>query len=69
VTTDRRRKFGLYARYAVPFYWIVNQEARAAEPYRLEGSSDALALRAEGAEACDPPPFPGLPLRVDDLWP
>jgi Uma2 family endonuclease len=69
VKTDRSRKFALYARYGVPYYWIVDQEARAVEAYRLDGPTYVVAFRAQGRVACDPPPFSGLGLVADDLWP
>jgi len=67
--TDRGRKFALYARYGVPFYWIVDLEARAVEVFRLENAAYVLALRAAGPEPCAPLPFPDLGLVIDDLWP
>jgi Uma2 family endonuclease len=65
--TDRRVKFGLYARYQVPFYWIVDPEARTLEAYRLEGAGYVLAMRASGTAPCGPPPFEDLGLVVDNL--
>jgi Uma2 family endonuclease len=67
--TDRRVKFALYARYQVPFYWIVDPEARTLEAYRLEGAGYILAMRASGTTPCGPPPFEDLGLVVDNLWP
>jgi Uma2 family endonuclease len=66
---DRIRKYDLYARHGVPFYWLIDPEARAVEAYRLEGTAYALALRGEGGAACGPPPFPDLDLVVARLWP
>lgn len=66
--TDRRRKYDLYARYRVPFYWIVDPAARAIEVFQLENAAYVLALRAEGPEPCGPPPFPDIGLVVDTLW-
>jgi Uma2 family endonuclease len=65
---DREVKFALYARYGVPFYWIVDPKARVLEAYRLEGSAYVLAMRAIGAAPCGPPPFEDLGLVVDELW-
>jgi Uma2 family endonuclease len=67
--TDRRVKFALYARYQVPFSWILDPEARTLEAYRLEGADYVLTMRASGATPCGPPPFEDLTLVVDDLWP
>lgn len=66
---DRRVKFDLYARFGVPYYWIVDPEARALEAYRLEGAHYVLALRASGTGPCGPPPFDDLGLVVERLWP
>ena len=66
--TDRSVKFALYARYQVPFYWIVDPEARTLEAYRLEGASYVLAMRASGATPCGPPPFEDLGLVAESLW-
>jgi Uma2 family endonuclease len=65
---DRVVKFGLYARYGVPFYWIVDPEGRELHAYRLEEGAYVLAMRATGTAPCSPPPFDDLALVVDDLW-
>jgi len=65
---DREVKFSLYARYGVPFYWIVDPEARVLEAYRLEGAAYVRTMRATGSEPCGPPPFEDLGLIVDELW-
>lgn len=66
---DRRTKFALYARFGVPFYWIVDPVARVLEGYALEGGSYVETLRASGPAPCGPRPFEDLGLVVDDLWP
>ena len=66
---DRATKHDLYARHGVPFFWLVDPEARLIEAYRLEGERYTLALRASGAAPVDPPPFPGLALVPTSLWP
>jgi Uma2 family endonuclease len=66
--TDRHVKLALYARYDVPFYWIVDPAARALEAYRREGTGYVLALTATGPKPCGPPPFPDLGLVVEALW-
>lgn len=65
---DRAKKFRLYARFAVPHYWIVDPEARAVEAYVLGSGGYTLALRATGDTPASPPPFEGLGLVPDALW-
>jgi len=69
VRNDRTTKFHLYARYGVPFYWIVDLEHRVIEVFRLEahGYRAAEAFRGEGL--VDLPPFSGLRLDPAMLWP
>jgi len=58
---DRRIKRGLYARYGVPWYWIVDPEARTFEVLQLTGG---IYHRVASFA-----PFPDLVLAVDTLWP
>ena len=69
VHIDRHTKFQLYARHGVPFYWIVDYEARAIEVYRLTGDTYGTPERFGGEDLIDPPPFPGLWLDPAMLWP
>jgi Uma2 family endonuclease len=66
---DRRLKFALYARFEVPFYWIVDPVVHVLESYTLMEGRYVEVLRASGRTACGPPPFEDLALVVDDLWP
>jgi len=67
--TDRRTKRDVYARHDVPHYWIVDLAARVLESYVLRGSGYELAVRASGPTPVDVPPFVGLDLVADSLWP
>jgi Uma2 family endonuclease len=66
---DRGPKLQLYARYGVPYYWIVDPEARGVEAYTLTGGVHQLTMRLAGADRGALPPFAGLPIDVSTLWP
>jgi Uma2 family endonuclease len=66
---DRSTKLQLYARYGVPYYWIVDPDARSIEAYSLSEGGYQLAARALGSEAAWLPPFPDLNLIPATLWP
>ena len=65
---DRSTKRQLYARYGVPYYWIVDQEARTIEAYMLSEGAYQLTVRAAGSEPVSPPPFADLALIPASLW-
>ena len=64
---DRRRKLQLYARYAVPFYWIVDPPARTIEAHQLVHSSYQVAGTLSGA-AASLLPFADLVLDAREIW-
>jgi Uma2 family endonuclease len=66
---DRRRKPQLYARYAVPFYWIVDPPARTIEAYRLDRAGYQPAGVLSGTDPASLPPFPDLLLDPREIWP
>ena len=66
---DRGRKRELYARYGVPYYWIVDGDAETIEAYVLEGESYRLSARAAGEQTVDLPPFDRLDLVPATLFP
>ena len=68
-TIDRVTKRRLYARYGVPYLWLIDPDARAIEAFALEHDRYVLAATAAGAEPVDLPPFTGLALVPDALWP
>jgi Uma2 family endonuclease len=68
-TIDRSRKLQLYARHGVPYYWIVDPEARTLEAYELADGVYRLVSRAAGAASVSLPPFPDLAFVPDSLWP
>ncbi|MBI2203996.1 MAG: Uma2 family endonuclease [Candidatus Rokubacteria bacterium] len=66
---DRVTKLQLYARYHVPYYWIVDPEARTIDAYELVDDGYRLVATAHGTEALSLPPFPDLALVPESLWP
>lgn len=66
---DRVVKLDEYAAFGVPFYWLVDPEARTLEIF--ERRSDGLysrVLGAAGGSQSSVPGCPGLTLDLDDLW-
>lgn len=66
--TDRRTKPRLYARYGVPYFWLVDPEARSIEVFALGPDGYAQAQRAAGSTSFSPAPFPEMSLVPDALW-
>ncbi len=62
------RKFRLYARCGVPYYWVVDPDARTVQPFTLrEGSYvEEPILRAGQELAC--PLFPGITTDVAAIF-
>jgi Uma2 family endonuclease len=66
---DRVVKLDEYAAFGVPYYWLVDPDARTLEIF--ERRSDGLYTRVLGAEGGVQravPGCPGLTLDLDDLW-
>ena len=68
VAIDRQRKRYLYARYRVPFYWMVDAEARVVEALALGPEGYAQAGRVAGEERAALPPLGDLVLDAGALW-
>ena len=66
---DRRRKLQLYARYAVPYYWIVDPPARTSEAHTLAQGAYREAGVLSGATPASLSPFADLILHPQDVWP
>jgi Uma2 family endonuclease len=67
--TDRGRKMQMFARYAVPEYWIVDPSARTIEVYALAESGYALIQRAGTGDDVRSRVLPDLVLRAGDVFP
>jgi Uma2 family endonuclease len=68
INTDRRRKMALYAAHDVPWYWIVDPDARTIEAYRLAGIGYRLEGVLEGPPSRALPPFLDLLLDPAAVW-
>ena len=69
VQINRTSHMQLFARFAVPYYWIVDPEARAIEAYVLREGGYDLSVLAAGSNPISLPPFPDLVLIPESLWP
>jgi Uma2 family endonuclease len=68
-TIDRVTKTQLYAQHGLPFLWLVDPDTRTVEAFVLQHGRYALAAAATGPAPVDLPPFTGLGLVPDRLWP
>jgi Uma2 family endonuclease len=65
---DRGIKMRLYAASGVPHYWLLDLDAPALETYRLGAQGYVLVGRLGPGSVFRPELFPGLELRLDDVW-
>lgn len=65
--SDRYTKKQLFERHGVPYYWIVDPEARAIEVHCAEGGRYGVADRRTN-DLSSLPPFPGLTIDPAQLW-
>jgi Uma2 family endonuclease len=65
---DRTTKRQLFERYGVPYYWIVDADARTIDVYRAVAGTYASPDRRSADELNDMPPFPGLRIDAAKLW-
>ena len=67
--TDRGRKLQMFARYAVPEYWIVDPVHESIEIHRLEASGYLLVQRASDDDEVRSAVLPGAALRARSIFP
>lgn len=65
---DRQAKAQLYAKYAVPHYWLIDPDKQTLEAYTLAGGQYDLASQAQSGDLFTPAIFPGLSFQISDLW-
>jgi Uma2 family endonuclease len=67
--TDRKKKFELYRKSGVAFYWIVDPAEKTIEAYRLVEGKYIASGRGEGFEYVCLPPFDDLEIPLGAIWP
>jgi Uma2 family endonuclease len=65
---DRQTKRALFERHGVPYYWIVDHDARAIDVHHAVDGVYGPPARFDGDALVDLPPFPGLRLDPAALW-
>ena len=65
---DRQTKKQLFERYGVPYYWIVDADARTIDVYRAVSGVYGSPDRRDAEVLIDLPPFSGLRIDAARLW-
>ena len=68
IRQDRTIKAGLYARFAIPSYWILDPRERVFEAYVLDGETYDLSHRAHDNAIVSADPFGNLAILLADVW-
>jgi Uma2 family endonuclease len=66
---DRERKYGLYARYGVSEYWMVDPAERTIDVFTLAGGAYTLATHAGPGDVARSPRLAGFAAVVDEVLP
>jgi Uma2 family endonuclease len=66
--TDRVTKAQLYAKYGVPNYWLIDPGQHTFEAYELAGDHYVITASMKSDDEFHPSRFPGLTIRLADLW-
>lgn len=65
---DFRDKRQLYAKLGVPWYWIVDPQARLVLELKLAAAGYAELSRPSGDDVFEPQLFPGLRIKLAEVW-
>lgn len=68
VDTDRRLKLPIYARFGVPYAWLVDPLARTLETYALADGAWRLTGTFADRDTVRAAPFDALAFTLDRLW-
>jgi Uma2 family endonuclease len=64
---DQETKFAAYARFGIPWYWIVNLKKRLLEEYELVGDAYGNKASVKFDRSFEPRLFPGLTIDLAAL--
>lgn len=67
INVDRKVKFEAYAKYGIPWYWIVDLKARVLEEYELANGQYTNLVKAQFDVPFKPRLFPGLVIKLSSL--
>ena len=65
---DRQTKKQLFERYGVPYYWIVDADARTIDVYRASAGAYGSPDHRDAGALIDLAPLPGLRIDATTLW-
>jgi Uma2 family endonuclease len=65
---DRGTKAGLYARFGIRHYWLVDPDGRVLELYEAEGAEYCLATTHDRAARVRTALFPDLEIDLGQVW-
>lgn len=68
-TMDRVEKFALYESAGVKHYWLVDPHSQMVEVFVLKSGAYELAASGRGDETVRLPPFSGLSIPLEKIWP
>ena len=68
VTYDRTTKSQRYAALGVPHLWFLDPEGHRLECFRLDGQAWRPVIEGAGDDSVEHPDWPGLVIRLGDLW-
>jgi Uma2 family endonuclease len=67
-SVDREVKMPIYARFGVPYAWLIDPRARILEAYALEAGSWREIGRFAGSDRVSVAPFDAVTINLADLW-